>query len=209
MKERPILFSDPMVRAILDGTKTQTRRVVKYAAPDLIDADGWPLRDCSIEGAGEVRAGCPYGMLGDRLWVREAHAAILHQFHGTWIETDYRATYKHGYRLGDSMGIKKRWRPSIHMPRHASRIDLEVTDVRVERLQDISEADALAEGVFSKIGSSPIGDEVATATGGELIYAFPTQAREEYRRLWELINGAGSWSSNPWVWVTEFKRIKP
>lgn len=120
-----------------------------------------------------------------------------------WIE--YAATVPEGHEP------PPRWRPSIHMPRWASRITLEVTGVRVERLQDISEADALAEGVFKKIGSSPGGemDIVETATGSTLYYAAPTQAREEFRHLWGQINGPDSWAENPFVWVIEFKRIKP
>lgn len=202
MKERPILFSGAMVRALLAGIKTQTRRVVK--------AKHLPWLENSVlnflDGKWNQRP-LPYGQPGDRLWVRETFCKIIGQS-GGWIETDYRATYNHGFRLGDSLGLKKRWTPSIHMPRDASRITLEVTGVRVERLQDISEADAIAEGVFRKVGASSVGDMVETATGGQLIYADPTQAREEYRRLWEEINGSGSWVKNPWVWVVDFRRIE-
>lgn len=177
MKERPILFSAPMVRALLDGSKTQTRRVVKPRHLAQIDLS---------------RGGCvanwskpmPYGQPGDRLWVREAFARIDGQTR-PWIETDYRATYQHGDRLGDTLGIKKRWKPSIHMPRHASRITLDVAGVRVERLNDISEADALAEGITHSTLNDP---------------------RVEYRWLWESINGPESWAANPWVWVICFKK---
>ena len=132
MKERPILFSAPMVRAILAGTKTQTRRVVKRfeVRAGMPEPELQSLLRC-----------CPYGAPGDRLWVRETFAKIDGQTQ-PWIETDYRATYTHGDRLGDSLGIKKRWTPAIHMPRAASRITLEVIGVRVERLQDISETRA-------------------------------------------------------------------
>jgi len=196
MKERPILFSAPMVRALLDGSKTQTRRVVKPQPAPWGQHGGWQLPGfCASDDKG-FRHGapifkCPYGKPGDRLWVREAFARIDGQTR-PWIETDYRATYKHGDRLGDTLGIKKRWTPSIHMPRHASRITLEITSVRVERLQDISESDAMAEGVKNSLHLS----------GGRF-------ARENFEHLWWSINGEGSWEANPWVWVVEFKKVTP
>ena len=199
MKERPILFSAPMVRALLAGTKTQTRRVMK---PQLVYGtvaglfNSWYLP--RSEGGGtlypngkeKILGLCPYGQPGDRLWVRETFARIDGQTR-PWIETDYQATYTHGDRLGDTLGIKKRWTPSIHMPRHASRITLEVTGVRVERLQNISEADAIAEGVRNSLH----------LPGGRF-------ARENFEHLWWTVNGDGSWESNPWVWVIEFKRVE-
>ena len=200
MKERPILFSAPMVRALLAGTKTQTRRIFK---PDRMtwDANGryttYAMRggELSTTGSGPFKPSswlhyCPYGQPGDRLWVRETFARIDGQTR-PWIETDYQATYTHGDRLGDTLGIKKRWTPSIHMPRHASRITLEVTGVRVERLQDISEADAIAEGARNSLH----------LPGGRF-------ARENFEHLWWTIHGDGSWESNPWVWVIEFKRVE-
>ncbi len=204
MKERPILFSGAMVRALLDGSKTQTRRVVKpqppagtvsvqtYHHPDprahFWASNGGSLLDWAIP--------CPYGEPGDHLYVRETFCKIIGQS-GGWIETDYQATYEHGYRLGDSLGIKKKWTPSIHMPREASRILLEITGVRVERLQDISEQDAFAEGAMSwaQEQDTPIKD----LNGGDDRIAFMA--------LWESINGADSWAANPWVWVVEFRRI--
>lgn len=188
MKERPILFSGPMVRALLAGTKTQTRRVVKmkhyHQIEERDDGSPWPWM---YDGEREENSWmhCPYGQPGDRLWVREAFCKIIGQS-GGWIETDYRATYTHGFRLGDSLGIRKKWTPSIHMPRDASRITLELTGVRVERLQDISEADAQAEGAYT----DP---------------ACP--AYDAYRDVWEQINGPGSWAANPWVWAIEFRRL--
>ena len=178
MKERPILFSAPMVRALLNGTKTQTRRVVKRfeVRAGMPEPEMQSLLRC-----------CPYGAPGDRLWVRETFAKIDGQTQ-PWIETDYRATYTHGDRLGDSLGIKKRWTPAIHMPRAASRITLEVTGVRVERLQDISEADVQAEG----------------CTGSPLGHAADAML---YPKLWDSINGPGAWERNPFVWVVEFRRI--
>lgn len=196
MRERPILFSAPMVRALLAGTKTQTRRVVKPCKDHF-----WGCELAPHELAGEANGGdydnCPYGVPGDRLWVRETFAKIDGQTQ-PWIETDYRATYTHGDRLGDTLGVKKRWTPSIHMPRAASRILLEITGVRVEKLQDISEADAWAEGCS------------ADADGGQrsAAAADPT-ARDWYADLWEQINGTGAWDANPWVWVIEFTGVKP
>jgi hypothetical protein len=192
MAERPILFSAPMVRSILAGTKTQTRRVVKYAEPELVDADGWPLHDLSECGAGEMRASCPYGGPGDRLWVRE-----------TWGEFR-RAPGKTVYRADNDMalGASNKWHPSIHMHRWRSRITLEITGVRVERLQDISEADAKAEGVTPKWEPGCSG-RLMEAFGG---FSF-RPAASAYAELWEQINGPGSWSANPWVWVVAFKRV--
>ena len=191
MKEHPILFGAPMVRALLTDTKTQTRRVVKPQPSPGLALGGARV----VEGMTVWGARCPYGQPGDRLWVRETFARIDGQTR-PWIETDYAATYTHGDRLGDALGIKKRWTPSIHMPRHASRIDLEVTGVRVERLQDISASDAIAEGISLHTDHH---HRPATSVYG------PVQT---YRDLWEDINGDGAWDLNPWVWVVGFKRIK-
>lgn len=184
-----------MVRALLNGTKTQTRRVVKRfeVRAGLPEPEMQSLLRC-----------CPYGAPGDRLWVRETFAKIDGQTQ-PWIETDYRATYTHGDRLGDSLGIKKRWTPAIHMPRAASRITLEVTGVRVEQLQDISEADAIAEGVHADPRCRQDDDTAAFHRIGPVRGGSFPIAR--YGALWESINGPGSWKSNPWVWVLEFRRI--
>jgi len=203
MKERPILFSAPMVRALLDGSKTQTRRVCKPATtlsavvevPDPMERGQVYNGSHFGDEDGAVQFACPYGGIGDRLWVRENFCPIYpqdpHYNNGRPIEYDYQATYQHGYRLGDLIGKKKKWKPSIHMPRHASRITLQITSVRVERLQDISEADAIAEGVRNSLH----------LPGGRF-------ARENFEHLWWTINGDGSWESNPWVWVIEFKRVE-
>ena len=200
MKERPIIFSGPMVRALLDGNKTQTRRVVKMKPHHQIEerdnGTPWPWMYDGDRDADSWMA-CPYGQPGDRLWVRESFCKIIGQS-GGWIETDYQATYTHGFRLGDSLGLKKRWTPSIHMPRAASRITLEITSVRVERLQDISEADAQAEGVTDD--GSLVTDLDGKDRGGTIA---------AYATLWEVINGVGSWDDNPWVWVVSFKRAFP
>ncbi len=232
MKERPILFSAPMVRAILAGTKTQTRRAVK----------GWPLEWLSppISFSPEYVAhpendACPYGQPGDRLWVREAWGyrcssgtPVAGQYHHTiqYRADDERHTF--GPMAMDGVGLPKwrerdegmsyeawdarmtaywrQWRPSIHMPRWASRITLEVTGVRVERLQDISEEDAIAEGVDRFPGCRRDDDAAAFNRIGPVDNdSFPIA---RYAVLWEQINGAGSWDANPWVWCVEFKQAE-
>ena len=199
MRERPILFSGAMVRAILAGAKTQTRRVINPQPQPWGQHGGLQLPGYCASTDDAFRHGAPifksrFGLPGARLWVRETFAKIDGQTQ-PWIETDYRATYTHGDRLGDSLGVKKRWTPAIHMPRAASRITLEVTAVRVERLQDISEADAMAEGV----DGSDFSMSHAAGCG--------PSARGAFRELWESINGQDSWDANPWVWVVSFQRI--
>ena len=207
IKERPILFSAPMVRAILEGRKTVTRRAVK-AQP----ANGWNFDldygriSSSHRHKGKfgafIRRGVgtdfpeidivpsPYGMPGDRLWVREPHADI-----------GCRLTYRADTDDGAHCQVKK-WTPAIHMFRRHSRILLEITDVRVERLQDITPAQVTAEGVSTQ------GEAL---WGGEWWVDAPDQAIEDARKdfadLWT--STGGDWSSNPWVWVVEFKRVTP
>ncbi|MFC7408749.1 hypothetical protein [Hydrogenophaga atypica] len=210
-KERPILFSAPMVRALLAGTKTQTRRVVKQEPPDEVDGccwvdlDGvhqfaWTIGEDQDIHPSATQFSCPHGQPGDRLWVRETH-----YLHGIWgVHKDEHGKRRWSFHPNRDMGVQLSepngfirgrsttvpgWhrRPSIHMPRWASRITLEVTEVRVERLQDISEADAQVEGVYT----DP---------------ACP--AYDAYAQLWDEINGAGSWEANPWVWAITFKRVE-
>ena len=187
MKERPILFSAAMVRAILSNTKTQTRRVVKPQPTELQSETGGPCAGCGAVVNSRHRVG------GTRLWVRETWAAPHAYDHlpPRLIPQDARIHYA---ATEDRGGLL--WRPSIHMPRWASRITLEVTSVRVERLQDISEADALAEGVTED--GSLVTDLAGNDRGGAFA-AFAT--------LWEVINGADSWDDNPWVWAIEFRRL--
>lgn len=203
MKERPILFSAPMVRAILAGTKTQTRRVVKGEALQWLERDKFTPGFVADPG----NRLCPYGHPGDRLWVRETWresgegSAWHYAAEGTILpkqrDKDLQAFLA---RRAPFTWESYKWRPSIHMPRAASRITLEITAVRVERLQDISEADAMAEGVIHKqrgdIGMYFVGTEAAGTTAAGC-----------YRNLWERINGFGSWDANPWVWVVEFRRV--
>lgn len=206
--ERPILFSAPMVRAILAGTKTQTRRVVKMQPRERADIGmhgaGMPFIR-NPDPHGRIHC-CPYGKPGDRLWVRETHYVEPHpskygvtreMIPHTWDQAvaatgtiHYRANPMSEYAIDG-----RRWTPSIHMPRRASRIDLEITSVRVEQLNAISEADADAEGV-EFLRHVPDTDETLTA-------------KQLFECLWSGINGAGSWDANPWVWVVQFKRVDP
>lgn len=199
MRERPILFSAPMIRALLANTKTQTRRVVKPRKdPDY----GCELSPCEIAGDEHIARLCPYGAPGDRLWVRETFAgSIAYERHGYPLkEWGNKIWY-----VADGEPRSGQWtrpRPSIHMPRCLSRITLEVTEVRVERLQDISEADALAEGIHKPAGSQ----FWHTDPGANILPGDTPQWA--YRNLWESINGPGSWDANPWVWVVGFKRVE-
>ena len=179
-----------MVRALLAGTKTQTRRVVK-PQPTHFNPVGVPRRVIPTGGPSDVIR-CPYGQPGDRLWVRETWAYGIHALAAKRDENGpfvYAADGTTQGRLCD------RWRPSIHMPRWASRITLEVTSVRVERLQDIDLADALAEGI-SDTGALIL-DSAGNEQGGPIA---------EYAVLWEQINGSGSWAANTWVWAIEFNQ---
>ena len=218
MKERPILFSAPMVRAILSGSKSQTRRVVKpqptdggleWATACGGDFAAWQdpllLLDEHSEDGGPCQRQCPYGQPGDRLWVRETFAIVPRTAYrcSEGVQQTLRpddefehdaAIYKAGW---DRSNGGFRWRPSIHMPRWASRISMEIVSVRVERLQDISEADAQAEGCALEC-MTPTGDDSGSAIHGP----------GGYIALWESINGPGSWDANPWVWVVEVKRVE-
>ena len=208
MTDRPILFSAPMVQAILDGRKTQTRRAVKpqpageirRGEPDFnhwIDTKYWERQNQKENrGIGTRGFACTYGQPGDRLWVRETWMDL--QGTGIEIVTGSRERYAYGAdTLRGSYGDDQRkcyglkWRPSIHMPRAASRITLEITSVRVERLRACNEVDAIAEGApWAACGTPQEGSHKAG-----------------FAQLWEQINGHGSWEANPWVWVIEFRRL--
>lgn len=205
IKERPILFSGPMVRAILEGRKTQTRRIVKprhdFVVDDSEDATNRVYYPCYVTGEPEPEeVPCPYGRIGERLWVRETWAIVpavsddglKHKAKGDGTGATWRADWN-----GNPSGFT--WKPSIHMPRWASRITLEITGVRVERLNDISEADAYAEGIT-------IPSHYRFASNGRP--EDRNEARVTFETLWETINGVGSWRFNPWVWVVEFKRLE-
>ncbi len=217
MKERPILMNGEMVRALLEGRKGMTRRVMKPQPTDFIGKQSAPKN--SVKHPSEYfdaynggphwcwwttdnRQGpdwikCPYGVPGDRLWVRETFSPII-LLGGNTVSKQwaYRAS-------GDQIPSLEQWKPSIFMPRSACRILLEVTDVRVERVQEITEEDAKAEGCLNDV---------------ELIYGHmtgPVDYRGEYtagrfQNLWDSINekrGFG-WDTNPFVWVVTFKRVE-
>lgn len=183
MKERPLLFSAPMVTALLNGSKTQTRRAVKK--PEKYEGGMQNCAHC-----------CPHGAPGDRLWVKETHGIV--GVDGDQVRVAYAeerglvVTLRPGPDACEWARPKidgDRWRPSIFMPRWASRITLEIIDVRVEQLNDISRGDAMAEGCsFANMAQGP-------------------DPRQWYAELWDSINGADSWAANPWVWVVEFRRL--
>ncbi|WP_339479132.1 hypothetical protein [Pseudomonas sp. RL_5y_Pfl2_73] len=211
MKERPILFGGPMVRAILGGQKTVTRRAVKFPLKDK--ATGCWLAGNEI-GPVEVRDNSPFGQPGDRLYVRETFmdlrgAGVEHRPDpdGPLQRYAYGADTRpgsHGDEARKDFGLK--WKPSIHMPRAACRILLEITDVRVERLQDISDGQAEAEGI--DLDQLADAQERYDMVADHNMTGRPT-AVGQFAYLWESINGAGAWDANPWVWVVEFKRVMP
>lgn len=197
MKERPILFSGPMVRALLNGSKTQTRRVVKGQAPEWLRPGMFTPEYVADPG----NSLCPYGAPGDRLWVRETWGLSAYFDDTDWLSesivgqsqdltASWRLRYAADYEGPTSRGEYPHWRPSIHMPRWVSRLTLEVTEVRIERVQDISEAEAIAEGVIPSASCESVRAHV-----------------DAFEELWCDINGAESWSANPWVWVVSFKAV--
>ena len=253
MKERPILFSGPMGRAILDGRKTQTRRVVKapkHILPDGLTPMTWDRHDATLRAQGvsddarhyltgprwegerlfgNVRGdpgygviACPYGQPGDRLWVRETWAPMcLTADPHCWCPDDeakaknhyveYRAdtgnAYPGEWPEDEARGYDDapKWRPSIHMPRSACRLTLEVTGVRVERVRDISEADAAAEGFDSPEFRDKI-EELRSIAVGDIPTTYPTP-RSEFLHTFFDLNKRAPADSNPWVWVVEFRVV--
>ncbi|APW38490.1 hypothetical protein RD110_15825 [Rhodoferax koreense] len=234
-RERPILFQGDMVRAILAGAKRQTRRVFKQATgPSLsvgMDDDAPGVAELSWlwgDGPGHdvhetiARIPCPYGRPGDLLWVRESWAPDPVD-DGSWNYTSWAGCRDgkiagvperfrnplHVIYAADWKGQPHRWTPSIHMPRWASRMLLEITEVRVERLGDISEEDAKAEGIIPHIRGGWHWREHNPHDLDDWDQLGFKTAREAYRALWESINGYGSWNLNPWVWAVSFEVIKP
>lgn len=191
MKAGPILMSTPMVQASLAGRKTKTRRVVKGIALDWLDGAKFDP-EFVTHPENDI---CPFGKIGDLLYVRENFCVdSLGDF---FTEINYLADNKTmEFPAQPYSGITKKCgnKPSIHMPRWASRLTLEITDIRVERLQDISEEDAIAEGCES----------TATLTSDGLDYT-GLYAQEHFSHLWQSIYGEESWDSNPWVWCVSFK----
>lgn len=203
-RERPILFSAPMVRAILYGRKTQTRRLAKP----------------------QNNSACPYGERGDRLYLREAFAYSVKdpdsvhepgQYNEDTHDIVYRASsdgageWEH-YEDGKRSPCAPPWRPGIHMPRWASRITLEITDVRVQRLWDITDDDARAEGVepYTPPHGHISPEQRVPGPGFERCRLGDQPHRLPFAHLWDRINGKrAAWSSNPWVWAITFKRLAP
>ncbi|HDU4693671.1 ASCH domain-containing protein [Klebsiella pneumoniae] len=233
MKERGMIFNGEMVRALLDGRKTQTRRIMKaqpsedftpmnmaleadykarWYTPGIVDKDGY-LQPAGKEvfGVANENEGysCPFGAVGDRIWVRETWARynIDQDSH----DMAYRTT------IPEDWPESGRWRPSIHMPRWASRILLEITGVRVERLNAISEEDAQREGVHTEVWDQTVvarnyaaRDEFFQFWSEDMPHYVEMNQlyRSSFRSLWESIYGAENWLANPWVWVIEFKRVE-
>lgn len=210
MKERPILFSTSMVKAILDGRKTQTRRLFKYAEhPAVIGYEpngphGWWKGTAKSEAVIQqyistfpLTIKCPFGGVGDRLWVRETFRLYdldecPHADFPCGCPRNGTPLYKASHDCDDG----EKWKPSIHMPRSACRLILEITNIRVERLQDVSVEDAKAEGFDYSTHPSAI--KMGYAIG----------AKTNFRFAWEEIYGPNAWNKNPWVWIVEFKVIQ-
>ncbi|WP_425030649.1 hypothetical protein [Pantoea agglomerans] len=207
MRERPIIFNADMVRAVLDGRKTQTRRIMRVQ-PEVIpkeDEFGKPGFWIPFNAGKtmlrneDMYIACPFGFKGDRLWVREAFrvhsratdvATLVYKAseQQSWTQQTHRVPIE----KCNKPAVVDTWTPSIHMPRWASRITLEITGVRVERLRDLSEQDAKSEGVMPPAGGVLPGWE----------------HRINFRDLWMSIYDADNWEANPWVWVIEFKRVE-
>ncbi|MGK3335333.1 hypothetical protein [Klebsiella pneumoniae] len=218
MKERGMIFNGEMVRAILDGRKTQTRRPIKWKQTRFTeigereDGSKWPWSE-DAEHACDFWHPCPFGAVGDRIWVRETFQGPLFDYDlmdsyckdPTPFEKPEFCVYKADgvpapefYDADDELHCC--WRPSIHMPRWASRILLEITDVRVERLNAISQENAQAEGM-ELTGWRPTYSD--PDSGGEVMTPY-----DNFAELWSSIYGDESWKANPWVWVIEFKRVE-
>lgn len=222
MRERPIIFNADMVRAVLDGRKTQTRRIIQSPAKNM-QANGQKVIDYREPGdkwygehvfsmrnqsgtwcdytKEQFLAKCPFGAVGDHLWVRETFrvhsratdvATLVYKAseQQSWTQQTHRVPIEHCHKPA----VVDKWTPSIHMPRWASRIALVITGVRVERLQDISHSDAKSEGCWYGRG------------GGEPDFA--VNPSDHFPTLWASIYGEESWQADQWVWVIEFKRVE-
>ncbi|MFS7382266.1 hypothetical protein AB6870_09300 [Rahnella inusitata] len=224
MKERPILFNAEMVQAILSGRKTQTRRVIKPQPSSGVRKS--VLVKSGVEDGHGRELVCPLGQPGDHLWVREAfrmaksldiyspsnvaELSINAGYKNPWAPIQFEAD---GFRAGKWSGFDTppvvtepgKLRPSLHMPRWASRIQLEISNVGVQRLQDISSGDAVREGICQLQASG----RYCINPGDQYFGGASHSAKEVYSWLWESIYGEGSWQANPWVWVIEFERVAP
>lgn len=242
MRERPIIFNADMVRAVLDGKKTQTRRIMREQ-PEVIQKEDefgkpgfWiPFNAGKTMVRNEdMYIACPFGLKGDRLWVRETWADVNHdgcpavayradgevrdlnEDDGEEDDPNLEKYWFANWYPDLISGTEGRWTPSIHMPRWASRITLEITGVRVERLNSISEADAKAEGLAEitkdgslfKFGIPDRDGYPGTDDKGWPWTEWERNPVNAYCKLWQSIYGADSWQANPWVWVVEFKRVE-
>ncbi len=221
IREKGLIFNSEMVRAILDGRKTQTRRPIKWKQTRFTeigereDGSKWPWSE-DAEHACDFWHPCPFGAVGDRIWVRETWSSDFANYYPNdrvWyaadnnrqLDIDMVDGVRGIYSPESDVHVPFRWHPSIHMPRWASRILLEITDVRVERLNAISEEDAEAEGINMEAlyDSQDCYDCIAdhNMTGRPTVTG-------AFKYLWESIYGEEGWKSNPWVWVIEFKRVE-
>ena len=231
MKERGMIFNAEMVRAILDGRKTQTRRPMKVQ-PVLsgglyeVYGAGWSVGMTSVPAVPghSLAANCPFGCVGDRIWVRETYR--VHSKASDLATLVYKASEQNSWaeqthRVPLSVCTKQvspdKWTPAIHMPRWASRILLEITDVRLERLQDISEEGAQHEGLYTEVWDQTVvarnyaaSDEFFQFWSDDMPHFVEMNElyRSSFRSLWESLYGEDGWQANPWVWVIEFKRIE-
>lgn len=241
MKERPILFSAPMVRAILEGRKTQTRRIAKLHGNDGLQTDHDAWRFCEFHENSRravwqhrtnisrvITGACPHGEPGDRLWVREScfiwgrwvKNGLTTKGKQRWrfkVETPHTAIYNATHPQVATKTTRRQtcmyWRrPSIHAPRWASRITLEITEVRVQRLNKITADDAIAEGVEDAEGKRHRAGDFKPGVQGWINYGPPRSynyatPQESFQSLWKSINGDESWDANPWVWAISFKVV--
>ena len=211
-----MIFNGEMVRAILDGRKTQTRRPIKWKQTRFTeigereDGSKWPWSE-DAERACDFWHPCPFGAVGDRIWVREAFrvhsratdvATLVYKAseRNSWTEQTHRVPVA----VCNKPATPEKWTPSLHMPRWASRILLEITNVGVQRLQDISSGDAVREGICQL----PASGRYCVSLGDQYFGGASRSAKEVYSWLWSSIYGEESWKANPWVWVIEFKRVE-
>ncbi|NUF61568.1 hypothetical protein HUN33_12175 [Acinetobacter bereziniae] len=222
--ERPILFNTLMVTAILEGRKTQTRRIVKhplgFEQVNTVNGPSWRYREFRKingtiyeTGSGPldesidfIKSLCPLGQVGDFLWVRETFRLFdsdecPHSDFPCGCPRNGTPLFKASHDCGDG----EKWTPSIHMPRSASRILLEITNIRVEQLNQISRVDAVKEGLHQL----PATGRYVVNKGDQYFGGASSNPCEVFKWLWESINGSDSWAQNPWVWVVEFKVKEP
>ncbi|EPM0703386.1 hypothetical protein WJE11_001914 [Klebsiella aerogenes] len=237
MKERGMIFNSEMVRAILDGRKTQTRRIMKVQPKPCNHANwpdyspdpqwksypgGWCCAVCAngttIDHRHHAKGiTCPYGTVGDRIWVRETFQGPLFDYEQmeSYLEDSskfenpefcqYAADGKPAPEYYDADdNLRHGWRPSIHMPRWASRILLEITNIGIQRIHSISQNDAAREGLMRL----PVTGRYCINQGDQYFGGASHDAREVFSWMWQSIYGEESWNANPWVWVIEFKRIE-